>query len=112
MTALPTWASNPEARTLLAAIRIEQPDCWHIHRYAWTSCRQPKFKGMNARKLRAMHEAALEAAMDANDRDLWCKLGNEHPDDLIERVLNEPAVPYERISLDTAPDTGNPRIAA
>lgn len=108
---LPAWADNAEARTLLAAIRIEQPDCWMLTRYAWTNCRQPKFKGANARALRAIWEAARDAAMDANDRDLWAALGNEHPDDLIDAMLAEETVPWTPVEFKDLGD-GCHRVAA
>jgi hypothetical protein len=99
MSALPPWADNAEARALLAAIRIEQPECWMLTRHAWTNCREPKFKGANARALRAMWEAARDAAMNANDRDLYALLNRQHPDDLIDRMLNEPTVPYTPVEI-------------
>lgn len=111
MSALPAWASSPEARALLAAIRIEQPEYVSLRRYAWTSTREPKYKGANARALRNLWEAARDAAMDANDRPLWIALGEQHPDDLIAALLNEQTVPFSPMEW-TERDDGSARVAA
>jgi hypothetical protein len=108
----PAWTDNPEARALLAAIRIEQPGCWHLRRDSFSDP-EPRFKGANARALRQLWEAARDAALAAFDHEVYARLTNhEHPDDLIDQLLAEPAVPYTRISFDRAPDNGNDRVAA
>jgi hypothetical protein len=107
---LPLWADNDEARTLLAAIRIERPDAWYRARFEGDSYATPRFKGMNARSLREMWQAARDAAMDANDRERWAALGEEGADQLIAHHLAQPDVPFVRMSIELTEDGG--RIAA
>jgi hypothetical protein len=89
MTALPTWADNPQSRSLIAAILREQPDCFYVTRYADDTTRYPRYKGFTARALRQLWEDERMAAMDANDRDRWIELGNANPDDLLGRLIAE-----------------------
>jgi hypothetical protein len=115
---LPAWADTAEGRALLAAIRIEQPD--HYVRsnrlpsiyggHAGTP--ELRYKGANARAFRKLWDDALEAAMDANDRELFAEINRRRPDAIIEALLSEQTVPYSRVSFDTDPATGNHRFAA
>lgn len=107
------WYEREEAATLLAAIRIEQPEYVSVRAHAWTEQRRPHFKGMNARRLRQLFEAELEAAMDVGCHAEVARLRNhEAPDAIIERVLNEQTVPWTPMRFDTDPETGNARFAA
>ena len=105
------WHERPEAATLLAAIRIEQPQPFFIRRDAWSNCLYPKYRGANARALRQLWEQERDAAMTANARAAWLELGHDHPDDVIERVLNEQTVPWTRFEMKELPD-GRSQVAA
>ena len=111
MRDLPAYAATPAGRALLAAIRIEQPDHWIVRRDA-TNARSAKFKGLNARSLRQMWERAVDAAMEAHDYEAFHRLHTEdHPDTLIERMLNEETVPFTPMEIKDL-GGGTHRVAA
>lgn len=87
------WWSTHEAIALLGQIMREQPDCWHLRRNDWDKCRYPRFKGKPAREFRRIWEALREAAM--GDREAYIALGEHHPDDIINAMLNEQLVEVE-----------------
>lgn len=80
------WHETPEAQALLAAIKAERPDCWYLRRYEGGP-REPRYKGFTARAFRRLWEAERDTAMYANERDRWIELGEQHPDDIIDRML-------------------------
>lgn len=108
---LPAWTTTPEASALLAAIRLEQPECWHLKRNAWDNCRYPRFKGANARAFRNLWEAERTKARDANDGETFRALNEPHPDDIIAALLNEATVPWTPVEMKDLGD-GRARFAA
>jgi len=99
--ACPAWALNETAQALLEQIIHEQPEPrTRNHRLpdiygGYSDGTTRTYPGQAARDLRAVHEAAREEAMNANDRDAWVALGKDSADALIARVLAETALRVE-----------------
>lgn len=86
---LPLWVTQShQALPLIQAILEERPDYWALHRYGDVPYRYPKYHGKNALALRKLWEAKVDAAVEANDRPTFTMLNQNHPDDLIHRLLN------------------------
>lgn len=82
------WHETAEAQALLRLILAERPGHWFLPRYGMIDTRYPKFKGENARKLRALWQARIDGAVERSDHELFRALHETHPDDLIDAVLN------------------------
>ena len=78
---------TPTAQSLLRTIIAERPECIAVHRFEWVSCRYPKYLGDNARQLRKLWQAKVDAAVEAGDRDALGELYGAHPDDLIQQAI-------------------------
>lgn len=86
-----SWHATPEARRLLAAILSDRPEPAFLKRYAWVNAAYPKYQTPDARAFRRIWQALRDEAAEANDRALWSKLGEQHPDDVIAAMLAERA---------------------
>jgi hypothetical protein len=123
--ALPRWALNEGARTLLEQVIAERPD-WFLRCYDGSRINgETVFKGKAAGRLRRMHSDWLDrelAALDAqyhvtgiwDDEVSKALFHTEDGNRLIDRVLRETeeraVVPFTRMSIDLTEDGG--RIAA
>jgi hypothetical protein len=100
MTALPTWATSPEARALIAQTIASRPT-FSITRGQWIEGGgQRRYIGRPSARLRRLHRdwlagelAALDAQYEVTghfDHEASAAVvGAERPDALIERLLRE-----------------------
>lgn len=81
------WHSTPRARQLLDAAAHEQPKVLHIRRNEWDACVYPKFRSPSCDAFRQLWEDERMAALEANDRPQYVKLGELLPDDILAELF-------------------------
>ena len=85
MARLPSWC-NTEARQLLARLAANPPECIMARRYA-DMPKQIRFLGEDMRAVRRIWQHACNTALESGDREAWIAVLNEHPDDILYRML-------------------------
>jgi hypothetical protein len=88
LSGLPSWASTPHCRALIAAIIEQQPPHSSERLDEWN--RHPRYRSRYATELRRVYDSHFEQSFTVEEGDA---LGlNVTPDALIARILDEAAL--------------------